>query len=200
MTIFDRLLEAQQLLGKNREAALSPEEKKRYQLAMDALWFVWSNGQAYAFEDYLKDSEAQAPHRVIAAFNTRDEADAWLKTQSRPPDLALVLIGDAYHIVLSSKDGARCALVPDSDMEYHLEELMKAGVPAPEATFPTREEAMAWFNRQTEPAAQTVLQIAGANYLAVYYRNLQHRALFPFTLVERLHERRRRREREGQGE
>ncbi|HEX8537503.1 MAG TPA: head protein, partial [Cystobacter sp.] len=85
MTIIDQLLEAQELLGKRRENAQSPEEKKLLLLASEALWFVWRNGQSYEFESYLKDVEANAPHRVIAAFNTRDEADAWLGTKPKPP-------------------------------------------------------------------------------------------------------------------
>ncbi|EPX65367.1 hypothetical protein D187_000793 [Cystobacter fuscus DSM 2262] len=36
-------------------------------------------------------------------------------------------------------------------------------------------------------------QIGGEHYLAVYYRNINHRAMFPFSLVERLHARRKRR-------
>ncbi|WNG20592.1 head protein [Cystobacter fuscus] len=200
MTIFDQILEAQELLGKNRENAQSPEEKKWLLLASEALWFVWRNGQSYEFESYLKDVDANAPHRVIAAFNTRDEADAWLRTQSKPPDLALVLIADEYHVVLSSRDGTRCSLVPAPDLEYHLEEMMRDGLPPAGVTFNTREEADIWFNGQAEPPAQTVIQIGGEHYLAVYYRNINHRALFPFSRVERLHERRKRRAEEGLGE
>ncbi|WNG30144.1 head protein [Cystobacter fuscus] len=200
MTIFDQILEAQELLGKNRESAQSPEEKKLLLLAIEALWFVWRNGQSYEFENYLKDVEANAPHRVIAAFNTRDEADAWLGTKPKPPDLALVLIADEYHVVLSSRDGTRCSLVPDPDLEYHLEGMMRDGLPPAVVMFNTREEADAWFNSQAEPPAQTVIRIGGEHYLAVYYRNINHRAMFPFSLVERLRERRKRRAEGGLGE
>ena len=62
------------------------------------------------------------------------------------------------------------------------------------------EEADAWFNTQTEPPAQTVIRIGGEHYLAVFYRNINHRALFPFSIVERLHARRKKRkEQEGAG-
>jgi hypothetical protein len=197
VTIFDQILEAQELLGKNRENAQSPEEKKLFLLAIEALWFVWRNGQSHEFESYLEDVEANAPHRVIAAFNTRDEADAWLRKKPKPPDLALVLIADEYHVVLSSRDGTRCSLVPDPDLEYHIEEMMRGGLSPVGASFNTREEADAWFNSQAEPPAQTVIQIGGEHYLAVYYRNINHRAMFPFSLAERLHERRKRRAEEG---
>ncbi|ATB31801.1 head protein [Melittangium boletus] len=197
MTIFDQILEAQELLGKNHENAQSPEEKKLLLLAIDALWFLWRNGQAYEFEDYREDSESNAPHRVIAAFNTRDEADAWVRTKPKPPDLALVLIADNYHIVLSSRDGLRTSLVPDPEFEYYIEEMTRDGLPPPAATFNTREEANNWFNNQTAPPPQTVIQIGGEHYLAVYYRNINHRAMFPFSIVERLHARRKRREQNG---
>ncbi len=200
MTIFDRIIEAQAFLGKNREHAQSPEEKELFLLAIDALWFVWRNGQSYEFESYRKDVESEAPPRVIASFNTRDEAEAWLSAQPEPPDLACVLIADEYYGVLSSRDRSRRSLVPDSGLEYHIEEMTKDGLPPAVATFNTREEADAWFNSQTEPPAQTVIQIGGEHYLAVYYRNINHRAMFPFSIVERLHARQKKREQKGSGE
>ncbi|PTL77149.1 head protein [Vitiosangium sp. GDMCC 1.1324] len=197
MTIFDRITEAQKLLGKDRKQAQTPEEKELYLLAIDALWFVWMNGQSYEFESYRKDVESKAPPRVIASFNTRDEAEAWLGAQPEPPDLADVLIADEYHVIMSSRDRSRRLLVPDSGLEYHIEEMTKDGLPPAVATFNTREEADAWFGSQTAPPAQTVIQIGGERYLAVFYRNINHRALFPFSVVERLHARRKRREQEG---
>jgi hypothetical protein len=193
VTIFDRIIEAQELLGKNREHAQSPEEKELYLLAIDALWFIWRNGQSYAFESYRENVKSNAPEGVIASFNTRDEAEAWLIAQPEPPDLALVLIADEYHVVLSSHDRSRRSLVPDPELEYHIEEMTKDGLPLAVAVFNTREEANAWFNSQTEPPVQTVIQIGGERFLAVCYRNIDHRAMFPFSIVERLHARRRRR-------
>jgi hypothetical protein len=197
MTIFDQIIEAQELLGKNREHARSPEEKELLLLAIDALWFIWRNGQAYELESYRKDVKSNAPEGVIASFNTRDEAEAWLSAQPEPPDLACVLIADEYHVVLSSRDRSRRSLVPDPELEYHIQEMTKDGLPPAVAAFNTRDEANAWFNSQTEPPAQTVIQIGGEHHLAVFYRNINHRALFPFSIVERLHARRRRREQEG---
>lgn len=199
MTIFDQILEAQELLGKNREHAQSPAEKELFLLAIDALWFIWRNGQSYEFEGYRKDAKSNAPEGVIASFNTRDEADVWLSTQPEPPDLACVLIADEYHVVLSSRDRSRRSLVPDPELEYHLEEMTRNGLPPAVATFNTREEANVWFDRLAEPPVQTVIQIGGAHYLAVYYRNINHRALFPFSIVERLHARRKRMGQKGTG-
>ena len=109
MTIFDRILEAQELLGKSREHAQSPEEKELFLLAIDALWFVWQNGQAYEVERYRSDVESKTPPWVIASFNTRDEAEVWIRERPLSPDLALLLIADEYHVVLSSRDEERRA-------------------------------------------------------------------------------------------
>jgi hypothetical protein len=200
VTIFDRIMDAQELLGKNREHAQSPEEKELLLLAIDALWFVWRNGQTYEFESYRKDVESEAPPRVIASFSTRDEAEVWVKARPQSPDLALVLIADEYHVVLSSRDEQRRALVPDMAMGYHIEEMTRNGLPPVVATFNTRDEADVWFRSQSEPPAQTVIQIGGERYLAVFFQNIQHRAIFPFSVVERLHEIRRRREQKEAGE
>ncbi|HYO57570.1 head protein [Archangium sp.] len=200
MTILDRIIEAQELLGKNRENSQSPEEKELFLLASDALWFIWANGQSDELEGYRKDVEAKAPERVIASFKTRDEADAWLKDNPNPPNLTLVLIADEYHVVIYSRERNRRVLVPDPALEHHIEEMTRSGLPPAVATFDTRDEADAWFNSQAEPPAQTVIQIGGEHYLAVYYRNINHRAMFPFSIVERLHERRKKRTKEGSRE
>jgi hypothetical protein len=34
---------------------------------------------------------------------------------------------------------------------------------------------------QTEPPEQTFIKIAGDDYLAVYHRNVHHRAIYPFS-------------------
>lgn len=185
MTIFDQIIEAQELLGKSRENARSLEEKDLFLLAIDALWFIWRDGRTNEFESYRKDVESRAPDRVIASFNTRDEADAWLRTKPRPPDLAYVLISDEYHVVMSSRDRKRVYLVPHPALEHHIEEMTRDGLPPAEATFNTREEADAWFKSQTEPPAQTVIQIGGEHHLAVFYRNINHRAMFPCSIVKR---------------
>jgi hypothetical protein len=198
--IFDRIIEAQELLGKNREHAQSSEEKELFLLAIDALWFVWRNGQTYEFESYCKDVESKAPPRVIASFNTRDEAEVWLRARPKSPDLALVLIADEYHVVLSSRDEERRALIPDLAIGYHIEEMTRNGLPSVVATFNTLDDAKAWFGSQNAPPAQTVIQIGSERYLAVFYENINHRALFPFSVVERLQALRKKREQKEAGE
>jgi hypothetical protein len=200
VTIFDRIMEAQELLGKNREHAQSPAEKELFLLAIDALWFVWRNGQTYEFENYRKDVESKAPPRVIASFSTRDEAEVWLRARPQSPDLALVLIADEYHVVLSSRDGERRALIPDLAIGYHIEEMTRNGLPSVVATFNTRDEADVWFRSQSEPPAQAVIKIGSERYLAVFYENINHRALFPFSVVEKLQALRKKREQKEAGE
>ncbi|MFY0573780.1 microviridin/marinostatin family tricyclic proteinase inhibitor [Cystobacter fuscus] len=129
MTIFKRILEAQERLGKAHEDAQSPEEKESFRLAIDALWFIWTNGQTDEFADYRKDAEADAPARVIAAFNTREEAEAWLSANPKPPNSAYVLIADEYHLVMCSRERGIRALAPHPTLELHLEELMRGGLP-----------------------------------------------------------------------
>ena len=181
MTIFKRILEAQERLGKAHEDAQSPEEKESFRLAIDALWFIWTNGQTDEFADYRKDAEADAPARVIAAFNTREEAEAWLSANPKPPNSAYVLIADEYHLVMCSRERGIRALAPHPTLELHLEELMRGGLPPAVAAFDTREEAKAWLPSQAEPPGEAVIQIGGEHYLAVYYRNINYRALFPFS-------------------
>lgn len=200
MTIFDRISEAQKLLGKSRGHAQSPEEKELFLLAIDALWFVWQNGQAYEFESYRKDVASEAPPRVIASFSTRDEAEVWLRARPKSPDLALVLIADEYHVILSSRGEERRALIPDMAIGYHIEEMTRNGLPPVVATFNTRDEADVWFRSQREPPAQTVIQIGSERYLAAFYENISHRAIFPFSVVERLHAMRKKREQKEAGE
>ncbi|ATB35670.1 hypothetical protein CYFUS_001084 [Cystobacter fuscus] len=194
MTIFDQIIEAQELLGKSREHAQSLKEKELFLLAIDALWFVWRNGQSHEFESYRKDVESKAPDRVIATFNTRDEAYSWLGIEPKPSDLAYVLIADEYHVIMTSRDGKRSSLVPHPALELHIEEMMRDGLPPAAAIFNTREEADTWFDSQAEPPVQTVIQIGGERYLAVYYRNINHRAIYPFSIARRLEKK------EGPGE
>lgn len=70
MTIQDRIMRVQELLGLTHENAQSPEDKELLLTAIEALWFIWRNGQLYEFEEYYEDEGANAPARIIAAFDT----------------------------------------------------------------------------------------------------------------------------------
>ncbi|WNG22683.1 hypothetical protein F0U62_00585 [Cystobacter fuscus] len=51
------------------------------------------------------------------------------------------------------------------------------------AAFKNREEAESWLARQAEPPAQSLVTIAGENHLAVFHPDVNHRALYPFSMA-----------------
>ncbi len=53
------------------------------------------------------------------------------------------------------------------------------------------EEARAWFDSLPERPAQAVIQIGGESHLVAYHRNIDHLAFHPFSIVQRLEERRK---------
>jgi hypothetical protein len=63
---------------------------------------------------------------------------------------------------------------------------MREGLPPPVASFATRVEAEAWLQGQVVPPRQTVIQISGEPYLAVYHSNINHRSIYPFSLATRV--------------
>ncbi|WNG40175.1 head protein [Archangium violaceum] len=192
MAIGDFINNAVDFLGRIHENTQSAEEKEWLVAAADALEFIWATGRAYEFEDYRKSRELDAPALVVAAFKTREEAEAWLANNPSPPAMAYVLITDEYHLVAYRRESNWRAFLPHPTLELYLEEMMRDGLPPAVATFGTREEADAWFHGQTESRAQSVIQVGGEYFLAVYYRNINHRALFPFSIAER-HKKRKKR-------
>lgn len=90
------------LLARIRTKTSSPEEQELLAAAIDAMLFITSTGQRYAFADYLHQRASEAPPPVVASFPTREEADAWLSSHPAPPDGAHVLItGQSHHVVYS---------------------------------------------------------------------------------------------------
>jgi hypothetical protein len=176
-------LETQELLGRLWEEASSSEEKERLQFARDALTFIQDTGQSYEFEDYRQSLEANSPPLVMATFQTREEAKAWLANHSSPPDGAKVLIAGEYHHVIYFRDGDIRGLPPLPVLKYYLQDMLEDGLPPPVATFQTHEEAVTWLNSQPEPPRQVFIQIAGESYLAVYHYRVNQRALYPLSLA-----------------
>lgn len=191
MRIGDLILEAQEILGRIHEDTPSPEEKERLRVAFDALGFIWSTGRTNEFEDYRKSLESDAPARVVAAFDTREEAEVWLKDHPSPPHMAYVLIADEYHVVAHFRAQDRRTLLPHPTLEFHLEEMMRDGLPPAVGVFNTREEAKAWFDNLTGRPTQAVIQLGGEHYLVVYHRNIDHLSFHPFSIVRRLEESRK---------
>ncbi|HYO68189.1 MAG TPA: head protein [Archangium sp.] len=191
MAIGEQINDAVDLLGRIHEKTQSPEEQALLHAAADALRFVWAMGLTYEFVDYRESLESESPAPVVAAFKTREEADAWLASNPRPPAMAYVLIAGEYHVVAYRRESDWRTFLPHPTLEFYLEEMTRDGLLPVMAAFNTRDEAEAWFNGQSEPQAQSVIQIGGEHYLAVYYRNIHHRALFPFSLAKKLQERRK---------
>jgi hypothetical protein len=199
MAIGDLINNAVDLLGRIHEKTQSPEEQELLHAAADALRFVWAAGLSYEFVDYRESLKFESPAPVVAAFKTREEADSWLANNPRPPAMAYVLIAGEYHVVAYRRESDWRTFLPHPTLEFYIEEMMRDGLPPAVATFNTRDEADAWFDSLAEPPAQSVIQIGGEHYLAVYYRNINHRVMFPFAIVEKLHERRKRSEQQGPG-
>lgn len=177
--------DAVDLLGRLHLDTRSEEEKTLLSAAADALLFIWHTGQTRAFQDYQKRRDVDAPPPIVAAFATRGEAEAWLNNHASPPHLANVLVADKYYTVADDTDNHRRALLPQVSLELHLHEMRAAGLPPPTATFSTLDEARSWWNSQTHPPEQTVIQAGDEPFLAVNYPNISHRALFPFSLANR---------------
>lgn len=171
------------LLARIRAHTPSEEEQALLATAINALLFISSTGQRYAFADFLEYLESNAPPPVVASFKTREEAESWLNSHPEPPDSTLVLIADRYYTVAYLRESNHRRLIPLTVIEFHLGRLKREGLPPAAASFNTRAEAESWFTNQPSPPEQTFIQIAGDDYLAVYHRNVNHRALYPFSMA-----------------
>ncbi|SEU31326.1 head protein [Stigmatella erecta] len=183
MKLGELSLETQELLGQHREAAHSAEEKERFLVAMDALKFIAATGQSQDFEDYRKSLDTHAPPLVLAAFGTREEAEAWLNGHAKPPHLAYVLIAGAYHVVMHVPDLNHRRLISHPVLEFYLAEMIREGIPAPMATFHTQEEARTWLEHQSEPPRQVFIHIGGEPHLVAYHHRIGLRAMYPLSMA-----------------
>lgn len=183
MTVVDRLLRTQWLLGKCAEGVSSPEDKEQLLMAIDALGFIMKIGQSHGLEEYLKDCAVNGPPLAIAAFNTRAEAEAWMKTHPDPPHQANILIAGEYFLTAYFPDINHRAILQNPTLEFYLEEMIHGGLPSPVATFTSYEEATAWLHSQPEPPRQVFVTIAGEYYLAVYHYKVNVRALYPISMA-----------------
>jgi hypothetical protein len=185
MTTARQMLETMELLGRHHEEAASAEEKERFSMALDALGFIFALGQAYGFEDYRQDVAAKGPPVVIAAFDTREEAESWLQNHPEPPHHANILIAGQYFLTAYAPDMNHRAILRDPAFAHYLKEMIQEGLPAPVATFSTLEEANTWLQSQPEPPRQVFVTIAGEYHLAVYHYRIKLRALYPISMAAR---------------
>jgi hypothetical protein len=180
----ERLRGTTEFFTKLRDEADSDREKELIQVILDTLHFISSTGKHGAFIEYLEHLEAGAPPYVIASFNTREEAEAWLGSHPNPPDFANVLIANNYHDVLYHRETGTRRLPRNRDLEYYLAELKQEEPPNPIASFSSLGEAESWLKAQPEPARWAWVSIGGEPYLAVYHPNIGHRALYPLSLAQ----------------
>jgi hypothetical protein len=129
MSTPDRTTRVMDLLARVRANTPSAEEQELLADAIDAILFITSTGQRYAFADYLARRESDDPPPVVAAFNSREEAETWLNNHPSPPDGAHVLIADEYHHVVHAREMSLRRLIPSPSLEHHIEYLMRHGPP-----------------------------------------------------------------------
>jgi hypothetical protein len=177
-------LDAQELLGRLREEMESATDKECLLVAMDALRFIAATGQSYDFQDYRKSLDDKAPPLVVAAFATREAANAWLRDIPRPPHHAYVLIAGTYHVVMYVPEFNHRNLIPHPVLEFYLADMIRDGLPALAAVFKTHEEARSWVEAQPEPPRQVFIQIAGEYHLVAYHHRIGLRAIYPISMAE----------------
>ncbi|QSQ22213.1 head protein [Pyxidicoccus parkwayensis] len=169
------------LLGRLWEESTSEEDKEYLSAAINALDFIHATGQSRDFEAYRASVQADAPPLVIAAFDTKESAEAWLKNHPNPPTGADVLIAGEYHYANCSPDLKRRYLLPVRTLEHYLRAAIDDGLPPPVATFDTLEQARAWVDSQPEPPQQVVITIAGEPHLVAYHYKVGLRAIYPLS-------------------
>jgi hypothetical protein len=174
-----------------RVQALSAEERETLRTASDALVFIESSGQHEGLEDYLSYWRGSTLPPVIAAFETRKQADAWLEGQSAPPYKARVLIGDEYHAVLATRESRDWPFAPIPVVAEFIETHLRDGLPPVVAAFDTREQAKAWLATIPEPPRHAFITINGEHHVAACWKNVNHHAIYPFTLADELARERR---------
>jgi hypothetical protein len=169
-----------------RARVRSTPEEEALRTASDALVFIESSGQHEEFEDYLRYWRGSTLPPVVAAFQTREQADAWLERQPVPPYKARVLIGDEYHMVLATREDREWPFARMPVVAEFIERQLRKGLPPVVAVFDTREEAEAWLGSTPAPPRHAFITVNGEHHLAACWENVSHRALYPFTLAEEL--------------
>ncbi|ADO68725.1 hypothetical protein [Stigmatella aurantiaca] len=181
----ERFIQTESLLSKLRDETGSEEERAQIQVILDALQFISSTDQHGAFNEYRRHVEAGGPPLVVASFDTREEAEAWLKKHPQPPDFANILIANQYHFVTHDRSTNIRRLPRSRDLEYYLAGLKREEPPiAIASSFANLGEAEAWLQSQAKSAVRAWISIAGELYLAAYYANIDHRALYPLSMAE----------------
>ncbi|QRK07834.1 hypothetical protein JQX13_49010 [Archangium violaceum] len=168
---------------KLRDEPESAEESAQSQAILDAIRYIESTGQQESFTAFQEYVETNAPPYVVASFDTREEAEAWLANHPNPPDPANVLIANSYHDVFYERETNIRRLPRNRALEWYLAELTEKERPVAVASFETREEADTWWRAPAESSRRAWVRVGDELHLAVYYPNIHHRALFPLSVV-----------------
>jgi hypothetical protein len=174
---------AMEYLAALRADTQSNEQQEVLDVIFDALLFIDSTGQLYAFEDYRRHLASDDPPRVMAAFDTREEAETWLKEHPAPPSSAYVLVAGEYHQLVYNRELNHRRVFPHPVLEYYLGGRLRDGLPSPVASFATRQEAEAWLENEVAPPTQAVIMIADEPYLAVSHSHINRRLIYPFSMA-----------------
>ncbi|WP_309897205.1 hypothetical protein [Archangium sp.] len=163
------------LLFRTLDDLTDPIRKQYILVLIDLLNFIAASGQHEAFENYLEDRHSLPPP-VIAFFDTREEADAWLHNHPELPSYGHVLIGDEYYGIWYSREDSVRELLRNHVMELFLDDYTSKPRPPAAASFNTREEAMEWL--ASHPASpMTLVAIAGEDHHAVFHKKFNRHTL-----------------------
>lgn len=181
--------QAMAMLLRTLDEMADPKRKLRLLILIDLLNFIAATDQQEALARYREDSRSDAPPPVIAFFDTREEANAWLNHLSAPPSYGHVMIGDEYYEIWYSREDNVRELLRGYVMEYFLEDFDESKpLPSPAASFNTREEAMEWL--ASHPASPTALvAIAGEYHHAVYHKKYNRHTLHSLSRLREERER-----------
>ena len=175
--------QAMALLLRTLQDAMAPERKQLLLVIIELLNFIAETGQYGEFDEYLETYYVEPPP-VIARFDTREQAESWLRGLTEPPGGTYILIGDEYHHVWYSREEGGRELLREHLIEPFIEALTAKGLPAPVASFNTREEAEAWLT--SHPASPMVfVAIDGEHHLAVYHKRLACHSLHPLASLRK---------------
>ncbi len=168
-----------------RDSASSSEENVLSSVVIDVLNFIATSGQYTQWEEFRDSARGGLP-RISASFRTREEAEEWLDNQSEPPSQGYVLVGDDYLQFYYFRESDQRGLRQDFSLEYFIKHLTEKQLPPAVASFGTQEEAEAWLANEAMLPEYALVEIAGEHHLVVYHANINHRAIYPLSVVKRL--------------
>jgi hypothetical protein len=105
------LNEAIHALHRARQYVRAPKDMESIDSTLLALHFIWESSQLLDFERFLGNFDSEASFAPLCAFETREDADTWLKAHPRPPHGAQVGIAGQRYSVGYSRDSRLRVLV-----------------------------------------------------------------------------------------